>query len=590
MLAELVIRDLALIEESALTFGPGLNAITGETGAGKSLLVGALELLLGRRPRSGLLRAGARRAVVEGRFLLAPSGSGRDGFGSVSAWLGRNLPQVLEEWGELAAGEERELVLSRILQRTSDGATRSRASVNHHPVSGRLLRSLAERLFEICGQNEHQLLLDPAEQLRLLDGFGGLGSRVAAYRRIRSRWQALCERALELEGRKSERSRRLELCRHQAAELSEIDPEPGEQARLVEERDLLRNAVELRVELGGLLEELGEREGALVDRLRALEQRLARWRERIGALEAPLSDLSAAAVHAEEASGSLRTFVDGLDLDPARLEEVEGRLAAIEDLERKHGVEADELARLARDLEEEIERLEGEEGGLAGLEEEIGPARDELGRATEELGGERRRLIPRLRRAVLARLSQLGLERADLDPRLTPRGIDEEAASWREALSADRRRFGERGADRLELLLAANPGEPARPLREVASCGEAARILLALRSVLAAADRGRTLVFDEVDAGVGGRLGPAVGGQLAELARHHQVVCITHLPAIAAAADRHLTVAKTVRGKRTTVSVRELEGDQRVAEVADMIAGGGDQATARAEALRLLGE
>lgn len=596
MLIELEVRDLALLEECTLEFGAGLNAITGETGAGKSLLVGALELLLGRRPRPGLLRTGAQRAVVEGRFRLGSGGQRGDRTAAVSAWLARHLPQVLEEWSELDSESPRELILTRTLQRVEGDRLRTRAQVNHHPVSGRDLRGVASLLIEICGQHDHQRLLDPDEQLRLVDGFGGLGRQVAAYRRIRGRWVDLVDRVLELREQKAQRRDRLELLRHELSELRELEPERGEFERLVGERNLLRHGAELRTELGGLVGTLGEEEGALLDRLREVGRRVEGWVPEVHDLEAPASDLQSAAIHVEEALSSLRSFVDGLELDPRRLEEVEDRLAGYEAQERRHGVRADELSELAGDLEEELERLDQEETGLAGLEAEIRAARTVLVGAAEELSVARDALREPLREAVQTRLGHLGLEKAELQLRVRPRmpfvdlvSEEEDESCATERLADDRKRFGERGKDHLELWLAANPGEAPRPLREAASGGEAARILLALQVVLAASDRGRTIVFDEIDSGVGGRLGPAVSAELDELGGHHQVVCVTHLPSIAAGAGRHQSVRKEVRNSRTYVHIHTLEGDARIEEVADMIAGGSAHESARAEARRLLG-
>jgi DNA repair protein RecN (Recombination protein N) len=577
MLLELVVTDLALFESARLSFGPGLNVLTGETGAGKSLLVGALELLRGGKPRAGIVRQGAERALVEARFGLPPESDGE----RVRRWIARHLPAVAEGWGELEPGEERELVLSRSV--AADG--RTRAYVDQRPVGRALLEELAERLFEIHGQHDQQRLFEPSEQLRLLDGYGGLGDAVRAYVEARTRWQTLAARAQRLRERESERRDRLDLLRFQRGELEAAGLEPEERRRLEPERDVLRHAESLREGLANLVGELSLNEDALLDRLRRMERFLSLWRARVAALSEPAEGVRAALVHLEEAARTLESFFDSLEVDPARLDLVEGRLAEIERLERKYHLDLAGLVARLGELAREIGELEGDEASLGTLESEIAAAREEVLARGGELRRARKALRAPLVRAVGRRLAELGLEQARFDLRLGQRGGEDEAA---DDPDADRERFGERGMDRIEFLLAANPGEGLQRLRECASGGEAARIMLALRSVLAERSRGRTLVFDEIDTGVGGRLGPVVGKRLRELARQHQVLCVTHMPAIAAQADRHLVVRKGVQGGRTRAAVDALEGEARVEEVADMIAGGADQETARAEARRLL--
>jgi DNA repair protein RecN (Recombination protein N) len=588
MLTELVIRDLALIEHASLVFGPGLNAITGETGAGKSLLVGALELLRGERPRPGIVRSGARRSVVEGRFLV-PRGAATE---PLERWLRNHLPQVLDDWEAEGAAEERELILGRSVG--ADG--RTKAYVDQRPVTRKVLAELAPRLFEIHGQNDHQKLLDASEQLILLDHAGRLGKKVDAYRRARARWLSKVEEALRLKEEQQERRDRLDLVRFQHGEIRAAAPDPQERSALTPERELLRSAEGLKGDLAALVDGLVEADDALLDRLRRAERTVSRWRESVSALSAPAAELEAACAHLEEAARTLRSLVDELEVDPDRLEAVEGRLAELERLERKYERDAAGLLALAEALEAEIERLEGEEQSLAEIGREVGAARTQLIERGGELRRGRKAVRPRLVRAVHKALEQLGLPKAEFDLRLGQRSGEIERSHAgldgldRAALESDRKLFSERGMDRIEFLLSANPGEPLQKLRHVASGGETARIMLALRSVLArsGAGRDRTLVFDEIDAGVGGRLGPAVGAHLGRLGTVHQVLCVTHLPAIAAVADRHLRVTKLVHEGRTMTRVEELSGEARVEEVADMIAGGGDQDTARAEARRLL--
>ncbi len=567
MLTELVIRDLALIEEAQVAFGPGLNVVSGETGAGKTLLVTSLELLLGLAPRGGLgalVRKGAAEARVEGRFELGDAERRR----RLAARVARELP-------ELELELEGELILGRRV--TADG--RSRAHVDQRPVPLRALRALAPLLLEIHGQNEHQALLEPAEQLRLYDGFAAAEAALGAYREAREGWLALRREGARVRAEADLRRERIDLLRHQQAELEGARLRAGEHAELAAERALLRRAGELRGVLGRWCDALYEGEGALRDTLGQAEGELERWEGVLGTLAAVLEDVRAARVHVEEAGAALRSRLDAVVEDPARLEGVEERLAELERLQAKYRADEDGLLERARAAGLELERLEGEEAGADALEAREAEALARVAAGAQKLSERRRGAARKLARTVEGVLADLGLAKARFEPALEPT----------DAAGDDEERFGPRGAETAEFRLAANPGEDLRALRHVASGGETARIMLALRTVLSAADRGRTLVFDEIDAGVGGRLGPEVGAHLRRLADHHQVLCVTHLPAIAAQAQVHWKVAKETQDGRTRTAIVALEGEARVAEVADMIAGGARHASARAEARRLLG-
>ncbi|MEM7310107.1 MAG: DNA repair protein RecN [Planctomycetota bacterium] len=576
MLVELSIRDLVLIEAAELRFGPGLNVITGETGAGKSLLVGALELLLGETPKGGAggwVRKGADEAHVEGRVVLREAAAAQ----RVERWLEAELPRIAEDFRASAADGEAELVLGRSLTREG----RTRAHVNQRPVPRKALRALAGELFEIHGQNDHQRLFEPDEQCALLDARGKLSKTRADYGSARAAWLALAERARKLEAERAERRDRLELYRFQLGELSDARLTPGEHASLGAERRLLRAAGEMRGELDRLVHDLAEADGAVLERLRGAERTLERWSEDARPIGAAIEELRGALVHVEEAAAGLTSFKEGVEDDPLRLDAVEERLAELERLETKHATDAEGLLRRRDELTAEIERLEQAEESLTTVADDLAATEAEVAKTAAVLTKRRRALAPKVGRAVEGALAALGLERARLEVAIVPLADKDAPAE---------QRFGPRGAEAVELRLAANPGEDARPLRHVASGGEAARIMLALRTALRTGDQGRTLVFDEIDAGVGGRLGPEVGRHLRTLAEEAQVLCVTHLPAIAAHAHVHLRAAKEVKRNRTRTRVAVLEGESRVREVAAMIAGGADEATARAEATRLLAE
>jgi DNA repair protein RecN (Recombination protein N) len=590
MLTELTIRDLALIESASLSFQGALNVITGETGAGKSLLIDALELLLGRRARSGLIRAGAERARVEGRFVV--QGLGRAGYGAqVEKWLANRLPEVLADWREECefqgtdgdAGPDLELILTRTLSR--DG--RSSAHVNHRPVTQKVMRELASQLVEIHGQNDHQRLFEAGEQRALLDTFGGLEDALAGYRERREAWLEDARRLEEFESQEAERLERLDLLRFQISELSDLAPQTGEVLGLQEERELLRHAGELSTELGEILGSLSEQDGAALDRVRLAERQLEQWRERIPGLDDAAASLREVSAHLEDVVANLVSFADGVEANPPRLEMVEERLSNLERLMRKFRTDGNGLAQKHAELSQELDALESAQQDRDQLAGEVARKRAGVKEAAARLGQGRADLIPRLREAVHSGLEELGLANAEFDVALLPRADElDDGASL--PFSVDRKRFGEHGTEDVKFLLAANPGESTSPLREVASGGEAARIMLALRGALAVKQSTPTLIFDEVDAGVGGRLGPRVAAHLQGLGAVHQILCVTHLAPIAARAAHHLRVAKSVEDGRTRTRVEALTGDDRMAEVADMISGGRDQATALAEARRLL--
>jgi len=574
MLAELHIRDLVLIEEVELEFGQGLGVITGETGSGKSLLVGALELLLGGRPRGETgqwIRSDAREARIDGRFVITEA----EQAARLRYLLAEKLPALLEEWDAMCAEGSCELILSRTLGR--DG--RSKAHVGHRPVPLRSLREIAAELLEIHGQHDHQRVFDPSEQLDLFDAFGRLGGERADYRKARATWLA-CRTALEsheLESR--ERGERLDYLRFLLDELERLGLVEGERERLVEERALLRRATEIEVEVGEVTRLLSEGEETALDKLRGAERVIERWARELSDLTGAREAISAARVHLEDGAAELVSFVERVEANPERLELAEERLAHIERLERKHNTDFAGLIERRDELSDEIAELEGSERDAAELAIDLERAERALTSEGVSLSQHRTSLCEPLAQAVAASLEELGLAAAAFTVELCSRAATSGSTD---------ERHGPDGCESVEFLFAPNTGEPPRPLRHIASGGEASRILLALRTALSACEPGRTLVFDEIDAGVGGRLGPRVGRHLKALAESHQVLCVTHLPAIAAAADCHLGVMKLTRGGETTTRIVPLEGDGREQEVAAMIAGGAEESTARAEARRLL--
>jgi DNA repair protein RecN (Recombination protein N) len=567
MLTDLALENLALFDRAALELGLGLNAITGETGAGKSLIVGALELLLGERPRTGIVRTGAEEARVEGRFLLAAEHArGRE----LCEALADVAPTVLEDWSSLGAKDERELVLARAVGNSG----RTRAWINHRPATLAALKRVAGLLVEIHGQNDHQRLFEPAEQTRVLDAFGGTGDLAERWRAARTAYEAARAELADFDRRALERAERLDLLRFQAQELEAARITPEQHAELLAERDRLRWAEDLGRDLGGVARGLAGEDGGALDELRRARRVIEGWTARVGELGEMQRELELSLAHAEDASAGLERFLANLEADPSRLETVEERLYRLESLRKKHRTDIAGLIERAAGIARELAELEARDESVEALQLRVTELRRAAVALAAELAKKRATAAAKLAKQVHASLADLGLAKAE----------------FRYAPSSDEAKSrGEVDPPAAEFFLAANPGEPSRPLRHVASGGEAARILLAVRVALALTQAIPTLVFDEIDAGVGGRLGPQVGEHLKTLGRGHQVLCVTHLPAIAALADHHFRVSKSVKKGRTLTEVARIAADARVDEVADMIAGGAAHATARAEARRLLG-
>lgn len=577
MLSDLALENLALFDRAALELGLGLNAITGETGAGKSLIVGALELLLGERPRTGIVRTGAEEARVEGRFLLAAEhAAGRE----LREALAEVAPAVLEDWSTLGAKDERELVLARAVGNSG----RTRAWINHRPATLAALKRVAGLLVEIHGQNDHQRLFEPAEQTRVLDAFGGAVELADRWRAARAAYDAARAELEDFDRRAQERAERLDLLRFQAQELEAARITPEQHAELLAERDRLRWAEDLSRDLGGLARALAGEDGGALDELRRARRVLETWTGRIGELRELHHELEGAVAHAEEASAGLERFLANLEADPTRLESIEDRLYKLETLRKKHRTDVAGLIERAASIARELSELESRDESVEALQTRVAELRKAAIALAAELSKKRTAAAAKLAKQVHASLAELGLAKAEF--RYAP---SSDAPSRETSSRESSSRTGEVDPPAAEFFLAANPGEPSRPLRHVASGGEAARILLAVRVALALKQAIPTLVFDEVDAGVGGRLGPQVGEHLKTLGRGHQVLCVTHLPGIAALADHHFRVSKSVKKGRTLTEVLRLVGDARVDEVADMIAGGAAHETARAEARRLLG-
>jgi DNA repair protein RecN (Recombination protein N) len=558
MLRELAVQNLALIEDVRVELQPGFCAWTGETGAGKTLLLEALGLLLGERGSAELLRDGAEELRVTGSFELERP----------------ELRRAAEEVLEMPL-EDGQLVLTRRLAR----AGRSHAYVNEQPVAVTTLRRLGAVLVDIHGQRESQSLLEPAYQLRLLDAFAGLEEPRQRYLALAETVRSLRRRWAELDAQRQQRQRELALLQFEREELDGAALRPGEPAELARERERLAHTQAVQEFTAGGCARLYDDEGACFEQLGKLLKEAQHW----AALDPALADvakrLEALGAETRDLAETLRDLGTRWEADPGRREEVEDRLQLLRRLEKKYGKPVEELIAYRARIDEEMAGLQKQEDDREQVESDLARAFRELHKAGAELGELRGLACKKLAAAVQRQLGDLGMAGARLDAVLEPIPLGDDPHTAEVPLW---------GFEHLELQLAANPGEPARPLRKVASGGELSRTMLALKTVLAEQDQVGTLVFDEIDANVGGRLGDVLGTKLAALGKTHQVICVTHLPQVASYARHQWSIRKVKRGNRTTTRIELLEADARLEELASMLRGKSRGETTRQEAAAML--
>ncbi len=539
MLRLLRIRNLAVIEAVEVEFEPGFNVLTGETGAGKSIVVEAVGLLLGARASADLVRTGESHATIEALFEDDRDGS-----------------EIL-------------------IRREVSSAGRSRSFVNGDLATATVLRDLSQRLVEIHGQHEHQTLLEPLSHLPLLDGYAELGpgaERVSASWRVLRELREQLERS-RMDGR--EKAARLELIAFQLSDIEKVRPVAGEDEELAATKHVLANAERVHrlceesyatlydsddavlAGLGGVWKRVGE--------LATLDPEFAGYLEARDSIKSQLEDLAQ----------FLRKYADGIDASPARLQQVEDRLASLDRLKRKYGSTLDEVIEKGRALGRERDLLTQTAESADGLVSALAAARGQYLRDAQELSTARRGVAHRFSRELERLLGELAMAQARFDVRFNESPLPEEA-------------WNERGIDHAEFFLSPNPGEDLRPLARIVSGGELSRVMLALKTMSAGQAERKTMVFDEVDAGIGGRVADVVGARLGALGDRFQVLCITHLPQIAARGATHFRIDKTVRRDRTVTVVQRLDSDGRIEEIGRMIGGASVTDSVRASARELL--
>lgn len=551
MLTALSIRNVVLIEALDLEFGVGLSVLTGETGAGKSILLDSLGLALGARADSGLVRGGEAQASVAATFDAPGVGH-------------RALDLLADNGLEVEAGEP--IMIRRLVK--ADGG--SRAFINDQPCSAALLRELGATLVEIHGQHDDRGLLNPRGHRILLDAFGACDTATVAA--AHGAWRTAEERLMAARAGVEEAARDHDYLTHAVEELSRFAPEAGEEAILAAERATMQKGARLADDLSVVADCLTGSDGGIA-RLRQAARRLDRIAGEHPALTLLLEALDRALIEAGEAEDRLGEAAEALSFDPARLDAMETRLFDLRGLARKHQVQPDDLAALRDDMVGRLASIEGGEAELAALETDVATKADAYRDAAQALSVQRRRAAERLDAAVAAELAPLKLDAARFRTVVEPLEEGQGAAH---------------GVDRVEFTISTNPGAPFAPLVKVASGGELSRFILALKVALAQQGGADTLIFDEIDRGVGGAVASAIGDRLARLAQSNQILVVTHSPQVAARGAGHMLIAKSSEGTVTRTGVHALNVDERREEIARMLSGAEITAEARAQAERLL--
>ena len=528
------------MEELEWQIAPGFIAVTGETGAGKSIIIGALQLLLGERADKSLIRTGADLCAVEAAF------SGDD--------LQKLNPQLVEAGVEPSEGD-------LIIKRTLSASGANRQFINGSPTTLSILKNLGDELVDLHGPHDHQSLLSPDKQLGLLDSFARAQDRLGEYRKCYRQLQTLVAEHAALNTAETAREQELDLLRHQINEIAAANLVAGEEEE-IESRYRLASYSKRLIELASTIaNKLSEADGSVLSQL-AETQRLLRELEKIDDSISRFSSAHATAVvELSEIARSLSQYAEKLDLDPAQLSALEQRVSLFETLKRKYGGSISEVIAFGERAADRMRKIEGRDAELERLASEIEKIRAQMNRSGEEVRKLRVKAAPKLSENIRRNLSDLGFRRSEFEVKLA--ALDEPRPN---------------GFDAVELLFSPNPGEPLKPLRAIASSGEISRLMLAIKSALAAHDAVPLLVFDEIDTNVGGEIAHAVGAKMQTLGRDHQVVCITHLPQVAATATSHFVVTKEVVRGRTFSNLREVTAKARREEIARMLGGKSESA------------
>ena len=541
MLTRLTISNLATIESLSLDFSGRFTVLTGETGAGKSILIDAIRFVLGEKAAPHQVRSGAERTLVEAVFDL------------------KAQPEVCRLLSELEVPFDGELTLRRMLGENG----RSRAVANDCAITQGRLEELGDYLVNIHGQHDNQLLLNSASHLEFLDAFGGLLALRAEVSEIHGAYTGLLARRKSDRAKTDERRRRREELTGMVAEMRAVNPLPGEEEALKGEHALLANAEQLQGMLSQACEALYEGEAPVLERLGQISESLGQAAHLDPRLRPLAEQMGPVRFQLEDLHRTLSSHMAGLEADPNRLEGINARLAELEKIKRRHDNDLEGALGKLEAWERELDEMDAEEEGLEKLEQEIVQVAGGLHALSGKLSRRRAKAGGELNAQVMQQMKELGMEKAVFETHIEPlRNTEQKAPSYSPS-----------GMDQVEFMLSANPGQKPRPLSRIASGGELSRTMLALKSVLAQADPTKTLVFDEVDSGISGKMAEIVGYKLRGLGSSHQVLCVTHLPQIAALGHRHVLVSKSSNGGQTFTRAEALEGRDKVEEVARLLSG-----------------
>jgi len=538
MLTELTIRNFAIIDSLNVTFSGGLNILTGETGAGKSIIMGAVSLLLGDRASIDMIRSAEDTATVEAMFHLHD----RDG-----------LREKLAAWG---MGECEDLLVRRVISRSG----KNRAYINGNLASLAMLAELGESLINICGQHEHQVLLKEENHIDILDAFGEHLVLRSEYENLYGRFQSLKEKRRSLEAANRRREEREDFLRFQIREIEEAELLPGEDVALAEEKTVLINVRKLMELAEAAHDILYGRERSLLEELKGVIAVVGDIKKIDSRLKIKGADLDDSYYRLEDAAYVLRDYTRELSFDGGRLEQIEDRIELMHKLKRKHGPTLAEVIKKKADLEEELNGIVSIGEALEEIEGAMKDVCGEMVKKARELSEARHAAARRLKKDIEREIHALRMKAAVFEVVFREEDNKEESCT-------------PKGIDRIEFHLSANPGEIPKPLQRVASGGELSRVILAMKHVLARTGSVGTMVFDEVDSGIGGATAEIVGKKIKDVAGRHQVLCITHLPQIACFGDRHYLVTKNIAGDRTLTTVQELSEEERIEEITRMLSG-----------------
>lgn len=569
MLKTLSIKNYALIEELEIGFGTGLNIITGETGAGKSIIIDALSLILGERATQEEVRSGTEKAVVEGVFTIS----------------GNKRVQSLLEAAEIESGEE------IIVRREVSLKGQSRAFVNDTPVPIAQLKGLGDYLVDLHGQHEHQSLLRPETHIDLLDDFGGLETLIRNFKTAYRDLNAQLDEIKELISKRDALKEKRELYAFQIKEIDAVNPRPGEIDQLESELKILENSEKLYEVSMKLYELLYDSENSIHDQLVVVRNQLEDLSGIDKSFEPVKDDSESAKAIVDEITRFVQSYSSRIDFNPQRLEEIRERLGVLSMFRKKYGGSLEAAIEYREKIGKEFQLAENFDEAISRLGANVEEQRAKVSEIAERLSAKRREVAERVMRSIVGILAEIGIENAKFEIEIKNRVYGGESEDLKPLVKLGREFYEttEKGFDFVEFFVSTNVGEEPRPLAKVASGGEISRIMLALKTILAKSDRLPLLVFDEIDTGISGRIGAKVGRSLKNLSGFHQIIAITHLPQIAGMADVHFRVEKTVKGKRAVTRVERLSEDERVLEVARLLSGEDVTQTSISSAKELIG-